>query len=283
MNMAQASTAEDRRPTLKAPPGMCDTHMHIYEPHYPARPEVAKPPVATVPEYNKLRERLGITRTVVVQPNAYGADNRCTLAAMQALGPSARGVAVVNPDVTDAELERLTKAGIRAIRFMLLPGGPLSWDVFDQLTARVHEFGWNVNLQIDGRTFAERETQLRRVRGDLVIDHVGKFLEPVKTDHPGFRTVLKLLENGRTWVKLSAPYEVSKVGAPSYADVGALAKALVKAAPDRMLWASNWPHPGARPTPDDSNLLDLLLDWAPDEGTRHKVLVDNPARLYGFE
>lgn len=281
--MAQAATTESRSPTLKAPPGTCDTHMHIFEARYPARPEVAKPPVATVLEYNALRERLGITRTVVVQPNAYGADNRCTLAAMQALGASARGIAVVNPDVTDAELERLTEAGIRAIRFMLLPGGPLSWDVFDELTARVHAFGWNVNLQIDGRTFAEREAQLRRVRGDLVVDHIGKFLEPVQTDHPGFRTVLKLLENGRTWVKLSAPYEVSKTGAPRYADVGTLAKALVKAAPDRMLWASNWPHPGARPTPDDADLLDLLLDWAPDERTRHKILVDNPARLYGFQ
>ncbi len=280
--MAQAAAAASRKPALKAPPGTCDTHMHIYEPHYPARPEVAKPPVATVPEYSALRERLGIARTVVVQPNAYGADNRCTLAAMQALGAGARGIAVVNVDVADAELERLTKAGIRAIRFMLLPGGPLSWDVFDRLTARVHEFGWNVNLQIDGRTFAEREAQVGRVRGDLVVDHIGKFLEPVRTDHPGFKTVLKLLENGRTWVKLSAPYEVSKVGAPRYDDVGTLAKALVKAAPDRMLWASNWPHPGARPTPDDADLLDLLLDWAPDEKTRRKILVDNPARLYGF-
>jgi D-galactarolactone isomerase len=280
--MAQASTTESSSPRLKAPPGTCDTHMHIYEPHYPIRPGATKPPTATVPEYNEVRERLGIARTVVVQPNAYGADNRCTLAAMKAIGPGARGVAVVNPDVSDKELARLTEAGIRAIRFMLLPGGALSWDVLDELAARVHDFGWNVNLQMDGRTFADRENQLRRVRNDLVIDHVGKFLEPVTTDHPGFRTLLKLLENGRTWVKLSAPYEVSKTGAPGYADVGTLAKALVKTAPDRMLWASNWPHPGAKPVPDDANLLDLLLDWAPDEMTRHKILVDNPARLYGF-
>jgi D-galactarolactone isomerase len=280
--MAHTATTKGSRPKLQAPVGTCDTHMHIYEPQYKARPEAATPPVATVPEYEEVRARLGITRTIVVQPNAYGDDNRCTLAAMKALGDGARGIAVVYPGVKDAELERLTKAGIRAIRFMLLPGGPLSWDVFDELTARVHEFGWNVNLQIDGRTFAEREKQLRRVRNDLVIDHVGKFLEPVPTDHPGFKTLLKLLENGRTWVKLSAPYEVSKVGAPSYADVGTLAKALVQAAPDRMLWASNWPHPGAKPVPDDANLLDLLLDWAPDEKTRHRILVDNPARLYGF-
>jgi D-galactarolactone isomerase len=210
-------------PKLKAPPGTCDTHMHIYEPGYKVRPEVAKPPVAPVSEYKKLCQRLGITRTIFVQPNAYGADNACLLAAMKEYGPDARGVAVVTPDVSDAELERLTKAGIRAVRFMLLPGGFLSNDVFDTLAARVHEFGWHVNLQVDGRTFPEREAQLRRVKGNLVIDHVGKFLEPVPADHPSFRAMLRLLDSGRTWVKLSAPYEVSKVGRPLYGDVGTLA------------------------------------------------------------
>lgn len=271
-------------PKLKAPPGTCDTHMHIYEPGYPVRPEVAKPPVAPVSEYKRLCQLLGIARTIFVQPNAYGADNACLLAAMKAYGPNARGVAVVTPDVTDAELQRLTKAGIRAVRFMLLPGGFLTLDAFDTLTARVHDFGWHVNLQIDGRTFPEIETRLRKVKSDLVIDHVGKFLEPVAVDHPAFRSLLKLVESGKVWVKLSAPYEVSKVGRPFYGDVGALAKALVKAAPERMMWASNWPHPSATPAnkPDDTELLDLLLDWAPDEAVRRKILVDNPARLYGF-
>lgn len=271
-------------PKLKAPPGMCDTHMHIYAPGYPVRPGVAKPPVATVSEYKTLCQRLGITRTIIVQPNAYGDDNSCTLAAMKEFGPGARGVAVVTPNVSDTELERLTRAGIRAVRFMLLPGGFLTLDVFDTLAARVHEVGWHVNLQIDGRTFPELEARLRKVKADLVIDHVGKFLEPVTVDHPSFRAMLRLLESGRTWVKLSAPYEVSKVGRPLYSDVGALAKALVKAAPDRMMWASNWPHPSATDAnrPDDAELLDLLLDWAPDDATRRKILVGNPARLYGF-
>jgi D-galactarolactone isomerase len=271
-------------PKLQAPPGACDTHMHIYEPRFPARPEVAKPPVAPVSAYLELRKRLGLARTIVVQPNAYGADNRCTLGAIAALCPSARGVAVVDTSVTDAELARLTKAGIRAVRFMMLPGGPLTWDILEEVATRVHAFGWHVNLQLDGRTLPERMALLERLPGELVVDHVGKFLEPVTTDHPGFKALLRLIAGGRTWVKLSAPYEVSKVGAPSYGDVGALAKALVKAAPERMLWASNWPHPSAKPDamPDDANLLDLLLDWAPDAATRTKILVDNPARLYGF-
>lgn len=272
------------RPALQAPPGACDTHMHIYEPRFPTRPEVAKPPEASVAEYLKARTRLGLSRTIVVQPNAYGTDNRCTLEAIAALGSSARGVAVVDTRAGDDELAHLTKAGIRAVRFMMLPGGALTWDILEEMATRVHAFGWHVNLQLDGRTLPDRLALLERLPGELVIDHVGKFLEPVTVDHAGFKALLRLIASGRTWVKLSAPYEVSKAGPPRYDDVGALAKALVKAAPERMLWASNWPHPSAKPgqLPDDANLLDLLLEWAPDAATRTKILVDNPARLYGF-
>ena len=124
---------------------------------------------------------------------------------------------------------------------------------------------------------------LQRLPTILSIDHVGKFLEPVEPDHPGFRTLLRLLDNGRTWIKLAAPYETSKLGPPYYDDVGKLAKLLVKAAPERTIWATNWPHlmSGER-KPKDSWMLDMLLDWVPHEATRNKVLVDNPAKLYGF-
>jgi D-galactarolactone isomerase len=271
-------------PRLKAPAGTCDTHMHVYDRKYPkALTAKIDAPDALVSAYLKIRERLGIERTVVVQPTTYGTDNRCTLEAMAALGPSARGVAVVDQTVTDAELDRLTKLGIRAIRFHMLPGGALPWEMLETMAARVAAFGWHVQLQLDGRQFPEREAQIKRLTGTLVIDHVGKFLEPVPVDHPSFRVLLRLVENGRTWVKLSAPYEVSKVGPPNYDDVGKLAKALVKAAPDRMVWATNWPHPTPGITkPDDAWMLDMLLDWVPDAATRKKVLVDNPARLYGF-
>jgi D-galactarolactone isomerase len=279
--MASASIS---RPRLKAPPGTCDTHMHIYEPKYPKAPTAAfDAPNAPLSAYIKVRERLGIGRSVIVQPSTYGKDNRCTLEAMQALGASARGVAVVDQTVSDAELERLTKLGIRGIRFHMLPGGALPWEILDTMAARVGAFGWHVQLQLDGRTLPDREAQIRRLTGTLVVDHVGKFLEPVPVDDPAFRVLQRLVENGRTWVKLSAPYEVSKVGPPNYDDVGKLAKVLVKAAPERMLWATNWPHPTPGvPVPDDAWMLDMLLDWVPDEATRLKVLVDNPAQLYGF-
>ena len=133
------------------------------------------------------------------------------------------------------------------------------------------------------RLLPDREALLKKLTGTLVVDHVGKFLEPVPVDHPAFKVLLRLLENGRTWVKLSAPYEWSKAGPPNYSDVGRLATALSRAAPDRMLWATNWPHPTpGLAKPDDAWTLDMMLEWVPDEATRRKTLVDNPARLYGF-
>ena len=132
--------------------------------------------------------------------------------------------------------------------------------------------------------FADYEDRVKRWPGTLVIDHTGKFLEPVPVDHPGVKTIQRLLENGRTYLKLAGPYETSKKGPPLYEDVGALAKTFVKTAPERMMWASNWPmpNPPGGIKPDDAAMLDIMLDWVPDEKTRQKVLVDNPARLYGF-
>jgi D-galactarolactone isomerase len=242
------------------------------------------PPEAPVSEYVKVCRRVGIERTVVVQPSGYGTDNSCTLAAVAALGPAARGVAVVPESETDTELERLAAAGIRGVRFHMFPGGVLPWESLEPLAARVRPLGWHVQVQLDGRRLSDREAMLRRLPGTLVIDHVGKFLEPVPVDHPAFRVLVRLVEAGRTYVKLSAPYETSKAGPPNYDDVGALAKVLTKAAPERMLWASNWPHLGQPRDrlPDEAVQLDMLLDWAPDESVRRKILVDNPAALYGF-
>jgi D-galactarolactone isomerase len=273
------------RPRLVAPSRMCDTHMHFYDRRFPTAPTAKlTPPDAGIQAYKELCKRLGITRTVVVQPTTYGKDNRCTLDAIAALGESARGIAVVDETVADDELERLTKGGMRGVRFHQLPGGALQWHQLEAIAARVQPFGWHIQLQLDGRELPKHEGVIRRFPGTLVIDHTGKFLEPVSTGDAAFKILLSLLDNGRTYVKLSAPYEVSKIGPPHYDDVGALAKALVKAAPERMLWASNWPHPSspADNKPDDVVLLDVMLDWIPDEATRRKALVDNPARLYGF-
>jgi D-galactarolactone isomerase len=275
------------RPRLSAPPGACDTHMHFYGPwnKYPLAPTASfAPPLATFEEYRTVQRRLGLKRVVVVQPSGYGFDNRCTLDAIKQLGDDARGIVVVDTSVTDDELQQLTDLGARGIRFFMFPGGVLPWEILDEMAARVNEFGWHVQLQLDGRELPDHVAQIRSLPGRFVIDHVGKFIEPVTTSERAFKMLLALVDSGQCWVKLSAPYETSKKGPPLYSDVGELAKALVKASPERMLWASNWPHPCAPDSlPDDAVLLDLMLDWADDDATRKRILVDNPAELYGFE
>jgi len=272
-----------KAPQLVTPPGSCDTHMHFYNDEFPSAPTaLMTPPNAWVDAYRAVQKRLNLERVVVVQPTTYGTDNSCQLEAMKAFGLNARGVMVPDPTVTDAELEKFTRQGVRGIRFHMLPGGALDWAVFEEMAARVHNFGWHVQLQMNGREFLERAELLRRLPGDLVVDHVGRFMGPVSTDHPAFKVLLSFLESGRCWVKLSAPYESSETGPPLWADVATEARTLVKAAPERMLWASNWPHPGQKSPPDEADLLDVLFDWVDEPPVRTMILRDNPAELYGF-
>jgi D-galactarolactone isomerase len=270
-------------PMLKAPAGTCDCHMHVYEDRFtPAPTATFKPPHAPASEYREVQARLGIDRVVVVQPSGYGFDNSCTLQAMATFGDAARGIVVIPPDTPDVELDRLTQIGVRGVRYMMVIGGGLKWDSLETMAARIRPFGWHINLQLDGRALPQYEEMLKRVPCPLVIDHNGKFLEPVLPEHPGFQTLLRLLDGGNCWVKLSAPYETSKVGPPNYDDVSLLARALVRARPDRCLWASNWPHPNVHPTPSSAAMLDLMLSWADDEAARKQILVTNPAALYDY-
>ncbi len=269
------------RPTLKAPPLACDCHMHVFEEGYALAPTATfKPPHAPASAYRTVQKQLGLERVVVVQASGYGFDNSCMLAAMKTFGAGARGVAVVPPDASEAELARLTRLGVRGVRYFMLPGGVLGWDTLETVAARVRPFGWHVQLQLDGRELPKYRERLAKLPVDLVIDHNGKFLEPVATDHPAFKALLEMLDSGRVWVKLAAPYETSKVGPPGYDDVSALARALVKRNPERALWASNWPHPNRNPQPSSAAMLDLLLDWAGNEATARGILTDNPAKLY---
>ena len=173
-------------PTLKSPPGACDCHMHIFDSRYPLADKARrKEPDAPVSEYRKLQRRLGLERVVVVQPTAYGRDNRCTLEAVAALEEGARGIAVIDTSVTDADLERLTRAGMRGVRFRMLDVPELPWEMLEEMAARLAGIGWHIQFQMDGRYFEERESLLKRLPGTLVIEHIGKFLEPVPPDHPG--------------------------------------------------------------------------------------------------
>jgi len=270
-------------PRLPTPAGACDTHMHIYEPGYSLRAEASHPSQpGTLAHYREVQKRLGLTRTVIVQPSGYGTDNACTLEAMGKLGDTARGVAIIDPAAPDSEIARLTKLGVRGIRYHMR-GGVLTWDTMPKMAARVAAFGWHVQLQCESQEIGEHEAMLSKLPCDLVIDHMGRFDAAIAPDDRSWRVLLKFLAGGSCWVKLSGPYYGSTSGPPLYTDKARIARELIKAAPERMVWASNWPHPSFKKNfPDEGKLLDLVAEWTQDETLRRKILVENPARLYGF-
>jgi predicted TIM-barrel fold metal-dependent hydrolase len=274
-------------PKLAAPANACDCHMHIYDPaRFPMPPSKRVAPAnATVAEYRLLQKRIGTTRVVIVQPRNYATENAITLDAIAQLGPNARGVAVVHPTVTDAELKRFNDGGVRGIRFSL--GDPATAvvkpEMVEPLAKRVAPLGWHIQFNVDGEQVVEFEDMLRRLPTQLVFDHLAHPPLPAGVDHPSHGIVRDLVDKRPAWVKLSGAYSNSKVGAP-YPEATKIAQAFVRAAPERLVWGSDWPHPGLPDgkKPDDALLFDLLTEWAPDEASRNRILVRNPEALYGF-
>jgi predicted TIM-barrel fold metal-dependent hydrolase len=272
------------RPKTKAPLHAADCHIHIYDPR--ALQLASRSPVANagVPEYRLLQKRIGTTRVVVVQPRNHATNNQVTLDAVAQLAPDARGIAVLHPAVTDAELKRLDAGGIRGIRFSL--GDPataiVTLDMVEPLSKRVAALGWHVQLHMPGDMIAENAELLRRLPSPIVIDHMGRLPPAAGLAHPAYKVILGLIEKGRTWVKLAGAYFNSQIGPPTYADSNKIAQAFVKAAPERLVWGSDWPHPSEKEKPDDAALFDLLAEWAMDGKTRDRILVANPEALYGF-
>jgi predicted TIM-barrel fold metal-dependent hydrolase len=279
------STGTDA-PKLKAPAGSADCHMHIYDPArftMPANQRVA-PMNATVEDYRLLQKRNGTTRVVIVTPRNYATQNDVTLDAIARLG-NARGVAVLHPDVTDAELKRLNDAGIRGTRFSL--GDPATAattvDMVEPLSKRIADLNWHVQFNVDGEMVVEMEALLNRLPSQMVFDHLGHPPLPAGTDHPSHAIIRRLIDKGRTYVKLSGAYSNTKIG-PPYPEATKIAQTFVRAAPERMVWGSDWPHPSEAndKKPNDALLFDLLSAWAPEAATRHRILVENPENLYGF-
>lgn len=274
-------------PRLTAPPGACDAHIHVYDPRFVAtRPGSRLTRNATVADYRHLQKRLGTSRTVVVQPAAYGFDNSVTLDAIGQLGiAAARAVAVVPPQITDADLREMDRQGVRGVRFTQHdPATAVTTpDMIQPIAARIADLGWHAQLHMRGEQLVAIAAMVAALPCTIVIDHMGRMPQPEGVDHPAFDIVKRLLDSGRAWVKISGAYLDSRVGAPDYSDVHAVARALIRYAPDRCVWGSDWPHPTeAVSKPNDAALLDLLTDWAGNEDTRRKILVENPALLYGF-
>jgi predicted TIM-barrel fold metal-dependent hydrolase len=269
---------------LRAPANAADCHHHIYDARYPVDPKAAlRPGDALVDDYRALQRRIGTTRHVIVQPSTYGTDNACTLDALAAFGAEARAVAVVNDSVADAELKRMDALGVRGIRFNLAQAGATTPAMIEPLSKRVNELGWHIQINATAPIILSIMDVLERVPSPIVFDHLAHVPQPAGINDPLYARVRALIDKGRTWIKLSGASQDTKVGPPTYADATAVARAYVKAAPERMVWGSDWPHPSEQQAkPDDALLFDLLTEWAPEEAVRHRILVQNAEALYGF-
>ena len=276
-----------RPPRVAYPPGATDCHAHIFGPaaRYPLSARRGyTPPDCLLAEYRHMLATIGCTRAVLVQPSVYGTDNRAHLDALAEAGPAFRMVAVLEPDVPAAELKRLHAAGVRGVRFNLVSKGGGTAEGLARMAARIAALGWHVQVFATADTLARLEPELARLPVPVVIDHMGHVTTELGLAHAGFQALLRLLRGGNAWVKLSGAYRTSREPRAPFADVVPYARALIEAAPERCVWGSDWPHPSVydRPVPNDGDLADLLADWAPDAALRRRILVDNPAALYGF-
>ncbi|MCZ6847542.1 MAG: amidohydrolase family protein [Alphaproteobacteria bacterium] len=278
-----------RAPTRAFPAKACDCHAHICGPadqfDY-AIERIYTPPDALPASYLALLETLGIERAVLVQPSVYGTDNTVLLAALERFGEKARGVAVVADGVDDAELARLHALGVRGVRLNLVdvaePNATLPLARARALADRIRPLGWHMELLIHVDGVPDLDAQFADFPVDLVFGHLGYVRPGRSPDIPGFQALLRLMAGGRAWVKLTGPYRISR-GTVPYGDTDPFARALFEAAPDHLVWGSDWPHVMVRGAmPNDGDLCDLLCHWAGDDGMLRRVLVDNPQRLYGF-
>jgi predicted TIM-barrel fold metal-dependent hydrolase len=285
---------EEAQPIFRAPPLSCDAHFHVFGPaeRYPARdPKLRyKPPLAPLPDYLELARHLGIERFVFVQPSAYARDNQCTLDAMVEVGPQrCRGIVDIDENAPDAELDRLHAIGVRGVRINVSPIHPPEAGLAERLLPRVRRFeerfakrGWQLDFLLPSWLTEEMLPVLSGLKVDFTLAHMGMFLAREGVKQGGFQKLLHLLRHGegRCWVKFTGTYRMSQ--AAGFADVAPMARALIEAAPDRIIWGSDYPHLSFADKVGSVELFNLLGTWAPDEATRRKILVDNPGKLFGF-
>lgn len=269
---------------LKLPRGTVDCHMHLFGPtsRYPLAEGAKYSSLDALPEtYIKLMDAYGISMAVFVPASPHGTDPSHLIDVLKQYPDRFIGVALLDPDVTDDEIALLDKLGVRGARFQSAAHGSKLPGLSIETAAKIHEFGWHAQLYPNGTEIIELEPLIAQVPNTIVFDHFGSV--PVKggMDQAAFKTLLRLIDTGRVWVKLSRPMQITDEG-PPYTSVTPVARALVKHAPERMLWATDWPHVGLlnKPMPNDGDLVDLLLEWIPDEKTRNRILVDNPNELY---
>jgi predicted TIM-barrel fold metal-dependent hydrolase len=286
IEFCQGPDPHPRRPRWTPPPAAIDTHFHIFGPaeRYPyVSDREYTPPDALPAACRHLFQTLGIGRAVLVQPSVYGADNRCAMDSAAELGVPARIIVVVPYETPDTELRRLHEGGARGVRFIIAHAGGLPLADLERFSTRVKDMGWHIQLLLRSNDLVALEPRLAKLPSDIVIDHMG-FIRPADggVEQPAFQALLRLLQRGHCWVKFSGAYRLS-VDTPAYRDLAPFARALVEVRPDRLLWGSDWPHAVFKGRmPNTTDLFDLLIDWVPDEKTRARILVENPATLFGF-
>jgi len=274
-------------PAMAFPTGACDSHAHVFGPQqrYRLLPKTHFVPHETpLSAYLRMLGTLGCERAVLVQPSVYGTDNALISEALASRSFDLRAVAVVAADVTDRELEAMHTLGFRGIRINTASAtAGLRLEDAARLAERIRPLGWHLQFYVDLRLMPEMEDALAKLQIDIVIDHFARIQVSEGIDAPPFKALLRLIARDNVWAKLMGPYFISDA-LPHYPDVTPFARKVIAAAPDRVVWGSDWPHPSAREKmPDDGDLADMLGDWAPDAVQRRRILVENPKRLYGFE
>ena len=280
--------AQPRAPRLALPALSCDCHAHICGPEadYDYAPQrIYTPPDALSADYEHMLRTVGVERAVLVQPSIYGTDNAVLMEAMRASMLPCRGVAVIDAQTPDDDIERLHEAGVRGARFNLVdvrePGGAIPLGKIEGMARYIQPRGWHAEFLIHVDDYPELDRMFENFPVPIVFGHLGYTRPDAGVENPGFQALLRLLKKGNCWVKLTGPYRISANAMP-YNEVTEKAHALVNANSDRVVWGTDWPHVMTPDMPNDGDIVDLLDAWIPDETVRRKVLVDNPAALYGF-
>jgi 2-pyrone-4,6-dicarboxylate lactonase len=279
-----------RKPNFVLPRGSIDTHVHVFEPGYPLSPGRGyNPPDSTLADLEHLHATLGVDRVVFTQPSIYGIDNSAILDASAALNAEtpnrARCVVAISLDIADDELVALDAAGVRGVRLNTdnKGGMPIEIKQIPDLVARIASFGWHIEFLFPGKDIVELIPTFTALKVPMSIGHFAYQPATAGVRAPGFQALLELMRRGNTWMKISGANRVSATDLPPYDDVKPMARALIEAAPDRIMWGTDWPHPNKYVVnPNDGDLVDALGDWVTDQAMRRKVLVDTPAAFYRF-
>jgi predicted TIM-barrel fold metal-dependent hydrolase len=288
--MTKSTAAPDpntKKPNFRPPPLACDAHCHIFGPasKFPYAPDASyHPPDAPFEALQRLHGILGIERAVIVHASCHGSDMRVTLDGIARSNGRYRGTAIIDESYGDREFKKMQDGGIRGVRFNFVKhlGGRPDMAFFQRTVARVKEMGWHLILHLDATDLVEFDAMFKKIPVPMVIDHMGRVKAADGLDQPPFKVLLEWMKNERFWVKVCGPERVSSMG-PPFTDAVPFARKLIEAAPERILWGTDWPHPNVgRHMPNDGALMDLFAQMAPTPELQKKILVDNPARLYGF-